>query len=249
MSRSAAVIQAIRATLRARGMTYRQLAHELGVSEPTVKRDFGRGDFPLSRLDRMCDVLDVSLADLVQGHQPVSSALTQLSEKQERALVRDRKLLLATYLLVNDWTFAQIISTFALEENDLVKLLLRLDALGIIDYRPPRRVRKLTARNFSWRKDGPVQTFFVARVAPDFLGGGFDGAGDEMHFLGGMLSALSRARIKSALAKLVQEFEEMARQDARLPLAARDSCSALLALRRWEFSDFTRLRRGRADSP
>jgi hypothetical protein len=49
---------------------------------------------------------------------------------------------------------------------------------------------------------------------------------DELHFIGGTLSAAS-----------------MARQDCRLPLEVRDGCSALLALRRWEFSEFTRLRR------
>ena len=247
MSRTAAVVQAIRATLRARGMTYRQLADALGISEPTVKRNLSRGDFSMQRLDDICDVLDVSLADLAQGLPAMSSALTQLSEKQERALVRDNRLLLLTYLLVNDWTLAEITTTFAFDENDLVKLLLRLDELAIIDYRPPRRVRRLTARNFAWRKDGPVQAFFVNRVAAEFLGGTFD-AQSDLHFLGGALSAVSRLRMKAAIAKLVGEFEEMARQDARLPLAARDGCSALLAFRAWEFSDFTRLRRTPAAS-
>jgi DNA-binding Xre family transcriptional regulator len=243
MSRSNSILQALRVHLRQRGMTYRELAQALGISEPTVKRDFSRGDFSLSRLDRICDVLDVSIADLAQGQPSLSSALTELSEKQERALVRDRKLLLVTYLIVNAWTYAEIIATFALEENELVVIFLRLDELGIVDFRPPRRVRRLTARNFSWRKDGPVQVFFIQRVAPEFLGGTFDSDNDELHFLGGLLSPVSRARMKAAIAKLVQEFESMAHQDARLPLAARDSCSAMLALRQWEFSDFTKLRR------
>jgi len=77
-------------------MTYRALAQALNVSEPTIKRNLGRGEFTLSRLDDICDVLDVSLADLVQGHQPESSQLGRLSERQERALVRDRRLLLLT---------------------------------------------------------------------------------------------------------------------------------------------------------
>jgi transcriptional regulator with XRE-family HTH domain len=248
MSRSTVLVRSIRAILRARGMTYRQLAQLLGLSEPTIKRDLSRGDFSLGRLDRICDVLDVSLTELVQGAAHDSAALTELSEKQERALIRDRRLLLVTYLLVNAWTFAEIVATFAFDENDLVKVLLRLDELRIVDFRPPRRVRRLTARNFSWRKDGPVQTFFVERVAPEFLGGKFDAASDELHFLGGTLSPVSRARMNAAIAKLVRDFEEMAHHDARLPLSERDGCSALLALRRWEFSDFTKLRRRPADS-
>jgi len=51
------------------------------------------------------------------------------------------------------------------------------------------------------------------------------------------------ARMKMSIAQLVEEFEELARQDSKLPLEVRDGCSALLALRKWEFSEFTRLRR------
>jgi hypothetical protein len=58
-----------------------------------------------------------------------------------------------------------------------------------------------------------------------------------------MLSVSSLFRFKAALERLAVEFEELARGDARLPLADRDGCSAILAIRSWEFSEFTRLRR------
>jgi transcriptional regulator with XRE-family HTH domain len=245
MDASRQLLAAIRALLRERGMTYRELAEALGVSEPTVKRDFSRGDFSLSRLDRICEVLEVSLAELANGASTSRHSMTQLSEQQERALVREPRLLLLTYLLVNDWKFGEITAAFAMDENALVSLLLRLDALKIVNYRPPHRVKKLTARNFTWRKDGPVHEYFLTRVAPEFLRGRFDEAGDEFRFIGGTLSAASLARMKVSMAQLADEFEELARHDARLPLELRDGCSALLALRKWEFSEFTRLRRGR----
>jgi transcriptional regulator with XRE-family HTH domain len=241
MSSTASLLTSIRATLRQRGMTYRQLAAALGVSEPTVKRDLSRGDFSLSRLDAICGVLDVSLVDLLQ--MPATTLLTQLSQAQERALVRDPRLLLVTYLLVNDWKWAQITATFQLDDNTLTSALLRLDALRIVDYRPPYRIKKLTARNFAWRKDGPVHEFFISRVAPEFLRAPFGAPSEELRFIGGVLSAGSQAQIKAAIGRLAQEFEELAHRDARLPLEAKDGCSALLAFRQWEFSEFTRLRR------
>src|SRR5215468_11327554 len=72
-------------------------------------------------------------------------------------------------LLVNEWKLSEIGTTFAIDENALVRALLRLDALRIIEFRPPKRVKRLTARNFSWRSDGPVHEFFVTRVVPQFL--------------------------------------------------------------------------------
>src|SRR4051812_13686099 len=181
MSAATAIVQAIRSALRARRMTYRELAAAIGVSEPTVKRDLSRGDFSLSRLDRICDVLDLSLAELAQV-QSAQTLLTQLSEQQERALVRDPRLLVVTYLLANEWKWPEIISRFTLDDDALVAIVLKLDALGIVDYRPPRRLRRLTARNFSWRKDGPVHEFFLTRVAPEFLRAAFDGPHDELRF-------------------------------------------------------------------
>jgi hypothetical protein len=106
-------------------------------------------------------------------------------------------------------------------------------------------VRKLTARNFSWRKDGPVHDFFLRRVAPEFFGGRFEGAGDELRFIGGLLSAESLVKFRAGIDRLASDFEELARNDARRPLEERDSCSAILALRAWEFSEFNRLRRVR----
>jgi len=242
MSAATSIVQAIRATLRQRRMTYRDLAVAIGVSEPTVKRDLSRGDFSLSRLDRICDVLELSIADLAQTTTG-TTLLTQLSEQQERALVKDPRLLVVSYLVVNDWKWNEITSTFQLDDNSLISALLRLDELGIVDYRPPHRIRKLTARNFAWRKDGPVHEFFLNRVAPEFLHSPFSAPTDEFRFIGGMLSEISLTQMKAAVERLAQEFEEYARRDARLPLEAKNGCSMLLAMRQWEFSEFTRLRR------
>lgn len=243
MSAAKILVDNIRGVLRQRGITYRQLAQLLGVSEPTIKRDLGRGDFSLARLDRICEVLQLSLAELVDASAPLR--VHEFSDAQERALVRDPQLLLLTYLLVNDWKWEEIVSTYAFDESQLVSLLLRLDELRIVDYRPPRRIKKLTSRTFSWRRDGPVHEFFLARVAGEFLRGPFDGVGDAFQFVSGMLSMASRTQLRAALVRLAQEFDELARQDARLPLPQRDGFSLMLGLRQWEFSEFTQLRRRR----
>jgi transcriptional regulator with XRE-family HTH domain len=241
MSRSVGLVLGVKTRLRAQGMTYRELAKKLRLSEPTVKRDLARGNFSLQRLDRICEVLGVDIEELLS---PGGTALrTELTEEQEQALVSNPRLLVSTYLLVNDWKFAEIVATFRLDANELISLLLQLDRLRIVDFRPPTRVRKLTARNFSWRKDGPVQAYFLRRVIPEFFNADFETLGDEMRFAGGTLSAASMLRFQASLRRLAAEFEQLAHQDSRLPLEDRDGCSAILAFRRWEFSEFAKLRR------
>lgn len=243
MADTKTLIKNLKSRLRTDRVTYRELAKRLRVSEPTVKRDLSRGTFSLQRLDRICEVLGVSLEELIQPKSTV--ALTELSAEQERALVSRPKLLLVSYLTANDWKFGEIVATFQISDSELIDILLRLEKIGIAEFRPPNRLRKLTARNFSWRKDGPVHEFFQNRVVPDFFGGRFDGRGDELRFLGGLLSADSLVRFKAGVDRLAAEFEELAHNDAKRPLAERDSCSAIFALRAWEFSEFAKLRRGK----
>jgi len=242
VSATQTLLRGIKAALRMQRMTYRQLAAAIGVSEATIKRDLSRGRFSLHRLDQICEALQLSLHDLSQPPQG-PEVLTQLTEAQEVALVGDPKVLVVTYLVVNGWKFDEIVSAFQVDENTLVSILLRLDRLKIIEYRPPHRIRKLTARNFTWRKDGPVHEFFVTRFAPEFFRSAFEGSGDAFRFAGGRLSAESLARFKSSIERLASEFEELARNDARLPHGGHSACSAILAVRSWEFSEFTRLRR------
>jgi transcriptional regulator with XRE-family HTH domain len=241
MTNSTMLVAGIKLRLRAQGLSYRQLAERLGLSEPTVKRDLSRGQFSLARLDRICDALGVDIGDLLQP--PGSSPLTELSEPQEEALVANPRLLLVTYLVVNNWKFSEITNTFRLDQNDLTNLLLKLDRLRIIDYRPPVRIKRLTARNFSWRKDGPVHAYFIQKVIPEFFNSRFEAPGDEFRFVGGMLSEASLLRLRASLRHVASEFESLAQQDARLSLDERDGCTAILALRSWEFSEFANLRR------
>ena len=49
--------------------------------------------------------------------------------------------------------------------------------------------------------------------------------------------------MQQALDRVAEEFSELSRADAALPLTHRHGCSAVLAIRPWEFSMFQALRR------
>ena len=241
MSATSIIVRGIKSKLRAQNMPYKELALQIGVSEPTIKRDLSKGKFSLERLDKICAALGVDVADLLQPAE--QAALTELSEAQERALVENTRLLLVTYLVVNDWKFTEIVATFKLDENELVNLLLKMDRLRIVDFRSPTRMRKLTARNFRWRKDGPVQEFFIRKVVPEFFNARFDAPGDEFKFISGTLSPVSALRLQSSIQRVAAEFDQLVHQDMRLPLEKRYSCTVILAMGSWEFSEFSKLRR------
>jgi hypothetical protein len=108
---------------------------------------------------------------------------------------------------------------------------------------PSGRIKMRAARNFTWRKDGPIQKFFAARVLPEFLATRFDAPGEQMHFVGGMMSRSSVLKVHELMAMLARELDALVKQDLHLPVRERYGVSLFMGVRPWEFSEFTRMRR------
>lgn len=243
MAQSRELVQALKAALKAQGYTYADVARGLKLSEATVKRLFARGGFTLKRLEATCALLNLELSDLAElaaERMPLAAALTP---EQEEALVQDPKLLLMTFLVLSHWRYTEIVNTFAVTEHEAVRLLARLDRLGLIHLLPGNRIKLRTSRNFSWSKNGPVQTLFEKQVLPEFLRTAMRAQETGMRFVGGLLSEASMERFRQSLDRLAREFDELVEQDGRLPLDRRHSCATLLAVQPWEFSQFARLKR------
>jgi transcriptional regulator with XRE-family HTH domain len=249
MAQVALLIGELKRHLKAEGITYASLARRLGLSESSVKRLFARRSFSLQRLEEVLALVGLEIGDLVAMANERREFLTELTPEQEAALLADPKQLLLTYLLINGWPLAEITRTFAIDEPELERLLIRLHRARIIELLPFNRVKLLTARNFTWRKNGPVQTFFAREVQREFLDSAFAGPLERLRFMAGLLSRASLIELQQSIDRLAREFDELVQRDAALPLAERLSCSAVLALRPWEFSSFAALRREPAGAP
>jgi transcriptional regulator with XRE-family HTH domain len=229
--------------LKAQGITYAQVAARVELSESSVKRLFASQTFTLQRLEQVCNAVGLEIGDLVELMNERREFLTELTPEQEDALLADTKLLLMTYLLINGWTLPEIVGHFTIDMPEAERLLVRLHRAKIIELLPFNRVKLLTARNFTWRKNGPVQRFFETQVQRDFLAGPFTGAGAEFQFVGGLLSLTGLTQMQQSIERIAREFDELARRDTVLPLPDRHACGAVFAIRPWEFSQFAALRR------
>lgn len=245
MAQSDLLIEALKSALKAQGLTYADVAKALKLSEASIKRCFSSQGFTLERLEQICRLAGLEISDLVELAAEQKPPFTSLTPEQEEALLQDPKLLLMTFLVLSHWQFADIVKSYQLTEHEAIQSLSRLDRLGLIDLLPGNRIKLLTARNFSWRKDGPMQQFFEREVLKDFLGSRFAGNREEMKFTGGLLSWASLERVQQGMERLAREFNELVAADSKLPLDERFSCAALFAARPWLFSHFTRLERPR----
>lgn len=245
MAQVGLLIHELKRYLKAQGVTYRVLARRVGLSESSIKRMLAKQSLSLQRLEQVCNAVGIEISDLVDMLNERREYLTELTPQQEQALLADPKLLLMTYLLINGWPLAAIVENFDIDEREANRLLIRLHKAKLIELLPLNRVRLLTARNFAWRRDGPVQKFVMRQVQSEFLDAAFSGSGERFRFVGGMLSQASLAQMQQAIDRIAREFDELARRDSALPLAERYGCGAVFAIRPWEFSVFAALRRGR----
>lgn len=233
--------------IKARGLTYRDVAAALKLSEPSVKRLFSTGNLSLERLVDICALLDMTLAELTQAAAAATPRLGRLDEKLEAELVSDPRLLLVAVCAMNHWRLADIVARYQLDEPECLRHLLRLDRMRLIDLLPGNRIRINVTRDFNWRPGGPIERYFAGHGRDDFLSGRFDSPHEEVFFVHGMLTPEARAQFRAQLEKLRRHFASLHDDSQSAPIGERRGTGMLLALREWEPPDFARLRR--PDSP
>lgn len=232
MASADAVIDVLKSELKARGITYAQVAKRIGMSEASIKRMFSERNFTLERIDQICAAAGVEFTDLAREFNREQHLLAQLTEAQEREIVADPKLFLAAICALNLLSYEDILATYALGEAELVGLLARLDRIGIIELLPNNRFKLRIARTFAWIPNGPIQRAFKSTV-DDFFDSAFGGDGELMILLNGRLSRTNALALIDRLKRVAREFSDRHIEDAQLPADARPAMSLLLACRPW----------------
>jgi transcriptional regulator with XRE-family HTH domain len=237
------IVTTLKRRLKLQGMTYRDLAASLGLSEPSVKRMFATRRFSADRLVEISHVIGFTLAELAQEAAISEAQLHTLNERQERELVSDEKLLLVAVCVLNHWSITDITRTYALTEPQVIGRLAKLDRLRLIHLLPGNRVRLNVARDFDWLPHGPIRNYFHQQGMSDFLNSGFADADEALSFSHSMLTDTAIAKMKSELRKLRQRFAELHEESLLAPLNKRRGTGLMLAMREWELASFTALRR------
>ena len=223
-------------------MTYADLARALRISEATVKRIFATRNCTLDRLDSICEMLQVEMAELARGQPRQARLIDQLTAEQEEELMSDPALLAVAACALQGLSVAEILEVYKLDEARCVKLLLRLERIGILELHEGNRIRLRISRTFKWIPNGPMMRFVKSQAA-NFFDHGFDAQGEIMRLISVRVSVDGQVALLRRIEQLAREYEEQHAADLRLPLEQRKLVSVLLAVRRWEPAIFKKLRR------
>lgn len=236
------LVATIKRELKARGLTYRDVARALKLSEASVKRIFATERFTVLRLAQVSELLGFTLAELCQASAYAVPLLDTLTSEQEAELVSDEKLLLVAVCALNQWSLTDIVSFYQLTKIEAAKRLRILDRMSLIELLPGDRIRRRAKRDFDWLPDGPIRRYFAQQGLGEFLAGPFD-PDESLDFSHGMLTPSAQVELKTELRRLRSKLASLHDQSIPASLTEKHGTGLLLAMRRWEPIAFRRLRR------
>ena len=236
MSQTRDLLNALKRCLRAKGLTYRDVAGALQLSEASVKRLFSEHTFSLSRLEEVCRFLDMTIYDLARMTRPsFSDELVQLTVDQEQGLADDPLVLTYFYLMVTGRTPNMIAKEFGLDDRQQNMMLVRLSRLKLVELYPTNNGRLLTSNRIHWRQDGPVRKLYRKQVEAAFLDSRFAGQDESFRFEMGELTDASAKIIERKIDRLIRELDEYVELDISAPRDMKRSFGLLAAFRPWTF--------------
>lgn len=243
MSQITTLCDTLKQLLKARNITYKDLAQALDLSEANIKRIFSSQSFTLERLEQICGLLELSLSDLFLLNTQKEHRLTQLTQEQEEELIADKKLLLIAVCARDGWSLKDMITHYQITEHECIRLLARLDKLKMLQLLPGNKYKLLIAQDFRWIPGGPLEQFMSRDVIVEFMEGDFSQEQAFRFYMRGSYSAASAAIIKNRLNQITQEAAALNQADAKLPLDKRQHLGLLLAMRPWELKMFEAMKR------
>ncbi len=243
MTTSVRLIATLKRLLKARSMTYRDLAAALELSESAVKHMFSTANFSLKRLDELCEVLEIDLGELIGQSESLEPRIEELPAEYEEEIVADGRFLLIAYCLINHWTLDEILERYDVSRGEAFRYLRRLDQMKIVEVLPGDRVRLLIANNFAWRKNGAMERFFNERVQTDFFRHDFTADGAIRIAKNGMLSVKAQAQLREKLRSIGDLFDDATWDERKMPASERHGTTLVLAMRQWIFEGFREFER------
>lgn len=242
---SSVLVDGLKQEMKARNITYADLATRIEMSEASIKRMFAQKNFTLQRLDDILKATDISLSDIARHEGAEARLMSQLSVDQEMKIVSDPKILVVAVSVLNTLTLEQIADTYLLTKAEVIKYLVELDRIGFIELLPNNRVKLLVSRTFSWVPDGPIQRYFKSMAADDFLSSSFSADVEIMRLVNLMLTPASIASLVNRLKQLAKEFSLVHMEEMKLPFEEKKGVSLLIAARPWLPKTFQELLRNK----
>jgi transcriptional regulator with XRE-family HTH domain len=155
-----AIFEALKRTLRAKRITYRELARRMNISEPTVKRIFHERNCKLDRLLEICEAAGVDLENIVGSLSRGPGPASRIGPSVEQSLADQPSLLFVFIMLTEKFTPRAIMRSHGVSEASMFLYLRDLEELGLVAIGSGLSARVLVDTPIQWDFSGPLRPLF-----------------------------------------------------------------------------------------
>lgn len=237
------LVEQLKQELKQNGLTYKDVAASLELSEASIKRLFRERDMTLSRLENICGLIDLDISGLAARADEARRRVKELTHEQEATLVGDEELFLLGVHLVYGWEFDAVMAVYELDKHKAQQHLTLLDRMKIIELLPENKVRILLSPDFEWIKGGPIQKYYEETLQGFFFNSQFSKPGELRLVVNGWMSLESITAFHDNMRRLVREFDTQKREDKHTPDDKRRGTTLVMAIRPWAVEIFEKYRR------
>jgi transcriptional regulator with XRE-family HTH domain len=215
------LIARLKQILKQRGLTYRNLAKDLGVSEAGVKRIFSKADGKISTLSIICGILGIAFSDLVASSDLGSLEIRYFTEEQDDYFVKHfDAYVFFNELVIRKKPFPVVQKELNLNTQTARKYLHQLDRLGLIELGPRDKIKIKVKEPIGFFKGGRllelVRSHFIRFMTDQFLRAKNDSGAIVLHTREWAFSRESFASFKSDMAKLIEHYDRFCARDHAL---------------------------------
>lgn len=183
------------------------MADLMKLSESGFKKVINSNDINISRLNQICDILELSLNEIIQIVEDNRLRETKFSIEHERFFVRNKNFFYFYWLLVVERkSITKIKTKYAITDQQINTYLTKLDSMNLIELHPNNKIKLPPRRASKWVGSGPlteeIQSDWGAKLWKDSI--------EEQEGLSSVrylkLDSDSKKELRARLEELESEF-------------------------------------------
>ncbi|WP_408096897.1 helix-turn-helix domain-containing protein [Peredibacter sp. HCB2-198] len=153
------VMAELKKALKRQNTSYAELARQMDLPESTLKKWLNAEDGSFNRINMICQAMGLSVFGVIKNAEEQNVQTFTFNEAQQQHFMKDKESFVVYWLLVYErLSVDAVIQKLALDKDEINKILLRLDRLGLVQFGAENVLRVPKMRPIRWKFEGAFMT-------------------------------------------------------------------------------------------
>lgn len=175
------IFQYLKKLLKQKKISYKSLGKSLEQAESTIKRLFQLEECSLGKLTQICEVIGISVFDLIEGAKKDEISLTFLSDRAQRFFVNNYSYFIFFMQILRP---ESVSTKLKLNRTQTLEYYRKLEELGLIELHPGDKVKvKLTTDYLGIKRKSELEKKIYQDIGPSWFSNLIENMQDERFHL------------------------------------------------------------------